>query len=148
MIFKNFGDLNSDIAFAVIDNLKVDGLRAAFGKSGVSESAYVNISFDDEDRNDLKLRFAGHDDRHGADITFRTDEIATVIYSWSAVGEPTLFDDDGEPVEWQIIERSGPEDSKGDDAEFSHVEIEAGEFANIVAEAVAMVRSSLASKAD
>lgn len=143
-VFNNFGDLNSHLAFEVIERLgSISGVRAEFGKSGVSESAYVNIVFDDEDRDDLKLRFAGHADRHGADHTFRTDGIADAIYVWSEAGEPIEFDDDGEPIEFEVIDRQARESEKGEGAEFSHVEIDHDSLSAIIAEATDMVLAHL-----
>lgn len=149
LTFNDFGDLNADIAFRVIDRLKAAGEAARFGASNVSESAYVEVSFWDADGEDViasvKLRFSGHDDRHGADITFRTDEAAAAIYTWTDAGAPTLFDDDGEPVEFEVIAREGTEDDfrdagmSSDCVTYSHVTIEAGRHAALIEEAIAFV---------
>lgn len=144
LTFKNFGDFNAALAFDVIDRLKAVGSDARFGASNVSESAYVEVILND-DGDTVKLRFSGHTDRHGSDVTFRTDADATPIYSWTDTGEPTLFDDDGEAVEWASIRRSGSEDDyraagvSSDFAEFSHVAIAGDRYAALVDEALAFV---------
>lgn len=142
--FKDLSDLNSTLAFDIIDALTgIDGISADFGSSNISESAYVNVNFYEinEGADPIKLRFSCHGDRHGSDFTFRTDADAVIIYSWMENGEVTEFDEDGEPCEWNVISKTGTEDEcpvSLSEAEFDHVEFPAVRYDEIIAEAVAM----------
>ena len=142
--FDDFAALNSHIAFEVRDALRARGFCADYGASNISESAYVSVAAEgeDDDLDTIKLRFSGHSDRHGADRTWRTDEAAEEIYSWSECGDAIAWDEDGEPTEFEVQSFTGTEDESGDGAEFSHVEIDADRLAAIISEAVAMVTAS------
>jgi len=149
--FKNLADLNSSLAFDVIERLSgVSGIAADFSASNISESAYVHVAILGEDENEyLKLRFSCHGDRHGSDHTFRTDEDARVMFVWYEAGEPTYFGDDGEPVEFDMVRRDGTDDDRNDagvprdEAEFDHVKFPGARYEEIVTEAAAMATAML-----
>ena len=94
--FENFPALTSELAFDLIDALNGrDNLRAQFGSSNQSCSAYVNVTIEDAEGDyvdEFKVRFSDHADRYGSDLTIRIDHLVDVI------------DDDGEYVETRIEE--------------------------------------------
>lgn len=142
--FADFQVLNSTLADDVIEAVaSIEGVSARVGISNVSESGYAKFTRDEDGEIVIKLRFSGHADYHGSDHTFRTDKIARAIWTWSEAGEAIEFDEDGEAVEFEYFERSGTEDEKPADAEYSHVEIADEDYDDIVREAVAMVKNAV-----
>jgi hypothetical protein len=141
--FANFKVLNYTLADDVIDAVSaLEGVSARVGISNVSESGYAEFTNDEGGEIVIKLRFSGHADYHGSDYTFRTDKVARAIWTWSEAGDAIEFDDDGEAVDFEYFDRSGTEDDKPADAEYSHVEIDAEDYEEIVRQAVEMVKAS------
>lgn len=88
--FETFGDLAYDMALTVQAAVQRDmsGASASVSGSRISESAYVEVHFLDDDgdyrinddgRDAVKIRFSAHGDRYGSDITIRIDDRVEVV---------------------------------------------------------------------
>lgn len=92
--FDKLTDLTNDLADDLADRVEAEfaGVSTDRGYSNQSCSAYVEISFEEDESGFFKVRFSDHDDRHGSDVTVRVDRYAEII------------EEDGEYIETRIDE--------------------------------------------
>lgn len=77
MKFETFVQLTVGLVEAIEAALPKTGLCCKFGHSNQSCSAYLDVTFSDEDDDifgGFKLRVSDHDDRYGSDFTIRIDQ--------------------------------------------------------------------------